>query len=99
MAFPGRGVIRVFNQENLGAGPTADRIEYFQRPASIHMAWRKETFRGYANSVELLRRFLPQRRNALPRFYGFSLRLCAFAPLREKTSLIAEVQKGLDQLD
>ena len=30
------------------------------------------------------RTFLTQRRKALPRFYGFSLRLCVFAPLREK---------------
>ena len=61
-SFPGSRRYPHFNKENLEWSLAAERIEYFHlrelggrrraRPGSLNIAWRNESFRGYADYME-----------------------------------------------
>lgn len=61
-SFPGSRRYPQFNKENLEASLAEAEIEYFHfpklggrrraRPDSLNMAWRNESFRGYADYME-----------------------------------------------
>ena len=61
-SFPGSRRYPQFNKENLRSNLAASGIEYFHmpelggrrraRPDSLNMAWRNQSFRGYADYME-----------------------------------------------